>query len=99
VSARERGVIATISDAVYAFLVTGGFFTVMALVLAVRALRPTHLSSWRAHRKVKRQVLAELERRQEEQLVRMRDQSDVRQHEAFLRYLELQNSIDFAKRI
>jgi hypothetical protein len=91
--------IATLSDAGYAFLVTGGFFALLALALLIRALRPAHLRSWRAHRRVRRRVIAELERRQEEQLDCMRDAAGPRQHEAFLHYLELQNSIESAKRI
>jgi heme exporter protein D len=99
VAAKERGVIATISDAAYAFLATGGFFALLALGLTIRALRPRHLRSWRAHRAVKRRVIAELERRQQEQLSRMGNAPGPSQHEAFLRYLELQNSIESAKRI
>ena len=98
-SANERSMIAMISDAVYAFLVTGGFFALLALGLTIRALRPTRLRSWRAHRSVKRQVIAELRRRQQEQMGRMRDASGASQDQAFLRCLELENSIESAKRI
>ena len=91
--------IATISDAMYALLVTGGCFIAVMLVLLLQAVRPARLRSRREHREVKRRVIAELERRQEEQLERMRDSTGARHSEAVARYLELQNSIDFAKRI
>jgi hypothetical protein len=91
--------IGTISDAMYALLVTGGCFILVMLVLLIQALRPTRLRSRREHREVKRRVIAELERRQEEQVERLRDTAGASHDEALARYLELQNSIDFAKRI
>jgi D-alanyl-D-alanine carboxypeptidase/D-alanyl-D-alanine-endopeptidase (penicillin-binding protein 4) len=93
----EGGVIATISDAQYALLVTGGCFALVVLVLLIQALEPARLRSWREKRQVKRRVIAELERRQEEQLDRLRGTTGVSHDEAFVRYLELQNSIEIAK--
>jgi hypothetical protein len=94
----ESSVIATMSDGQYALLVTGGCFALGALVLLIQALQPARLRSWRVKRQVKRRVIAELERRQEEQLDRMRDTTGAGHNEAFVRYLELQNSIEIAKR-
>ena len=42
-------------------------------------------------------MIAELERRQEEQLGLMRDTTGARSSDAFVRYLELENSIEIAK--
>ena len=91
--------IAMISDAAYALLVTGAFFALLGLGLTIWALRPARLKSRRAYRKTKLRVIAELERRQEEQLGRVRAASGASQHEAFLRYLELQHSIEVAKQM
>jgi hypothetical protein len=90
--------IAVISDALYVFLVTGGGFALGGLVLLIQALRPARFRERRERREVKRRVIAELERRQEEQLDRMRDTTGPSHAEAFVRYLELQNSIEIAKR-
>jgi Lon protease-like protein len=90
--------IATISDGLYALLVTGGCFALVVLVVLIQPLQPARLRSWRDQREVKRRVLAELERRQEEQLDRMRDTTGATHNEAFVRYLELQNSIEVVKR-
>ncbi len=95
----KRRMIAMISDGLYACLVTGGFFALVMLVLLIRALRPARRRSWREHRELKRRVIAELERRREEQLERMHDTTEAGGNEALSRYLELQNSIEFAKRI
>jgi hypothetical protein len=89
----------TIGDGAYAFLVTGGCFALGMMVLLLQALRPARLRSWRDHRRVKRRLIAELERRQQEQLDRMRDTTGASHAEAFARYLELENSIESAKRI
>jgi hypothetical protein len=91
--------IAAVSDALYALMVTGGCFALVVLVLLLRALRPARLRSWRERRKVKRRTIAELERRREEQLDRMRDTTGASHSEAFVRYLELENSIEIAKRM
>jgi hypothetical protein len=80
-------------------LLTGGCFALVVLVLLIQALRPARLRSWREHREVKRRVIAELERRQDEQLDLMRDTTGASHSEAFARYLELQKSIEIAKRI
>jgi hypothetical protein len=92
-------VFAVISDALYGFLVTGGGFALGGLVLLIQALRPARLSERRERRAVRRRVIAELERQQEEQLDRMRDTTGASHAEAFVRYLELQNRIEIAKRI
>ena len=89
--------IATMSDGQYALLVTGGCFALGVLVLLIQALQPARLRSWREKRQVKRRVIAELERRQEEQLDRMRETTGASHNEALVRYLELQNSIEIAK--
>jgi hypothetical protein len=87
------------SQGLYALLVTGGCFALVALVLLIQELRPARLRSWRDQRQVKRSVVAELERRQEELLDRMRDTNGAGHNEAFASYLELQNSIEAAKRM
>jgi hypothetical protein len=94
---KKASVIATMSDGKYALLVTGACFALGVLVLLIQALQPARLRSWREKRQVKRRVIAELERRQEEQLDRMRDTTGAGHNEAFVRYLELQNSIEIAK--
>jgi hypothetical protein len=91
--------IATMTDAVYALLVTGGCFALVGLVRLIQAARPARLRSWRDQREVKRRVIAELERRQEEQLDRMNHTTGASHNEALVCYLELQNSIEYAKRI
>lgn len=91
--------IATISDGLFALLMTGGCFALGALVLLIQSLRLARLRSWRDQREVKRRMMAELERQQEEQLDRLRDTTGASHNEALLRYLELQNSIEIAKRI
>jgi hypothetical protein len=90
--------IAMISDGLYALLVTGGCFALVVLVLLVQLLRPTRLRSWWDQREVKRRVIAQLERRQEEQMDRMRNTTGAGHDEAFVRYLELQNSIEIVKK-
>jgi Lon protease-like protein len=90
--------IAMISDGLYALLVTGGCFALVMLVLLFQLLRPTRLRSWRDHRAVKRRLIAQLERRQEEQLERMRNTTGASHNEALVRYLELQDSIENVKR-
>jgi hypothetical protein len=95
----ERALIATMSQGLYALLVTGGCFALVALVLLIQELRPARLRSWRDQRQVKRSVIAELERRQEELLDRMRDTNGDGHSQAFASYLELQNSIEAAKRM
>ena len=87
------------SDALYALLVTGGVYALVVLALMIQALRPARLRSRRDQREVKRRVIAELERRQEEYLDRMRDTTGTSQAKAIASYLELQNSIEAAKRI
>jgi hypothetical protein len=93
----ESSVVATMSDGQYALLVTGGCFALGVLVLLIQALHPARLRSWREKRQVKRRVIAGLERRQEEQLDRMRETTGASHNEALVRYLELQNSIEIAK--
>jgi heme exporter protein D len=96
----ECGMItATISDGVYALLITGGLFTLVAVAMTFRALWPTRLRSWRHHRRLKRQVIAELERRQKEQANRVKGTGGSRHDEAFRRYLEIQHSLEAARRM
>jgi heme exporter protein D len=90
---------ATMSDGVYALLITGGLFTLVAIGMTIRALWPARLRSWRQHRRIKRQVIAELERRQKEQAACIKDMSGSRHDEAFLRYLEIQHSLEAARRM
>jgi hypothetical protein len=91
--------IALISDGLFALLVTGAGFAVVAGVSLVQLIRPARLRSWRDHREVKRRVITELERRQAKQLDLMRNTVGASHREAFLRYLVLQNSIETAKRM
>jgi Lon protease-like protein len=93
----DQGMIATISDGLYALLATGGCFAVVGLVLVAERLRPAQLRSWRDQREVKRRLIAELEQRQEEQLDRMHNTTGASRDEALVRYLELQNSIEMVK--
>jgi Lon protease-like protein len=94
----DLGMMATISDGLYALLATGGCFGLVGLGLAVQRLRPARLRSWRDQRGVKRRLIAELERRQEEQMDRMRNTTGASHDEALARYLELQNSIETVRR-
>ena len=91
-------VMAMISDALYALLATGGCVALVVLALLIQKLEPARLRTWRERRKARRRAIAELERQQVKQLDRVRDTTDAGHDEAILRYLELQNSIETAKR-
>jgi predicted lysophospholipase L1 biosynthesis ABC-type transport system permease subunit len=91
-------VMAMISDALFALLATGGCVALVVLGLLIQKLEPARLRTWREQREAKRRAIAEIERQQEEQLDRVRDTTGAGHDDAILRYLELENSIEIAKR-
>jgi len=93
-------VLAMISDALFALLATGGCLALVLLALLARRLEPARLTAWRERRENKRSVIAQLERQQLEQLVAsVEDTTGPGDDEALLRYLQLENNIETAKRI
>ena len=92
-------VLAMISDALFALLATGGCLALVLLALLARRLEPARLTAWRERRENKRSVIAQLERQQLEQLVAsVEDTTGPGDDEALLRYLQLENNIETAKR-
>jgi hypothetical protein len=83
----------------YALLATGGCVALVVLALLIQRLEPARLRTWRARREDRRSAIAELEQRQREQLAGVRETTGAGQDEALLRYLELENSIEIAKRV
>ncbi|PWU21584.1 MAG: hypothetical protein C5B48_11120 [Candidatus Rokuibacteriota bacterium] len=87
-----------ISDGLYALLATVACLGVGMLVWLIQKCEPARLRTWREGRERRRSQVAALELRQAEALVEAHDNGDSGDDRALLRYLELENSIETAKR-
>jgi len=90
-------VIGMINDGVYALLATLGCLGVGLLAFLWQKYEPARLRARRERREARKSAIAELHHAQAEALVEAHDDAGA-DDQALLRYLELENSIETAKR-
>ena len=91
-------VTAMISDGLYALLATLACLGIGVVAWLIQKCEPARLRTWRERREQKRSTIAALQLRQAEALVEAHDNGDAGDDQALLRYLELENNIETAKR-